>query len=371
MIPNAFAVRLRPTVGKLGMPDAVRRAFPCVVLAFCGGYGYAQSMKVPTILRPPVSPTSSGPSSAPSAPPPADAVTLTGLEPTSAVDAKFKTPAGATGILTANGANFADGCTINWNGSPMKTDFVEPIPSSPAKPSIPAHLTASVTDAQINSIGPGNKAAVTVTCSGSTTAPVAFFVGATLTGLLPTSAPDGPVTLTANGTNFAATGCNINWNGTDLKPTNFVSEKQLTATVTADQFTKLQAGDNVPVKVKCGDTLGTTVALSFTVGSGLTAGAPTLTGISPPSAGFNDNHVVLTLTGTNFGDGCMVNWNGVAIPTYVNSATQLTVTITPGQIPAPGVRTGSDTQVKTAGGETVNVLADEAVVPVAKAGTIV
>jgi hypothetical protein len=137
--------------------------------------------------------------------------------------------------------------------------------------------------------------------------------------------------------------------------------------VTAAQITKLQPGDNVPVKVRCGGTRGTTAALAFTVGSsGLTAGAPTLSGISPASAGLDDKDVVLTVTGTNFGDSCMVNWNGVAIVTYVNSATQLTVTITPGQITAAGGATRNVTDATGAVVETVGVVAGPArIVPVA------
>jgi hypothetical protein len=66
----------------------------------------------------------------------------------------------------------------------------------------------------------------------------------------------------------------------------------------------------------------------------LTAGVPEVTGYSPTSASVDGGKVVLTVNGSNFGDGCMVNWNGAAVSTSVNSATQLTATIPATQISA-------------------------------------
>jgi hypothetical protein len=80
-----------------------------------------------------------------------------------------------------------------------------------------------------------------------------------------------------------------------------------------------------------------TAATAFNVSpANLTATTPAVTGLSPTSAGLDSREVVLKVNGSNFGDGCMVNWNGTAVATYINSATQLTATITPAQLRAVG-----------------------------------
>jgi hypothetical protein len=60
-------------------------------------------------------------------------------------------------------------------------------------------------------------------------------------------------------------------------------------------------------------------------GGAAPAGAATLTSLSPVTATPGDT--TLTAIGTNFGNSCLINWNGAPIATTLTSATELTATV--------------------------------------------
>ena len=185
-----------------------------------------------------------------------------------------------------------------------------------------SQLTATFTIAANASAG---NASVTLTTPGGTSAPVNFTITAsppTLTSINPASGAQGtsvPVTLT--GTNFIA-GASVNPGNAAISvgSVNVVSSTQITTTFNIAPGATLGAG-NVTVST----TAGTTAAIvHFTVN----AGVPTLTSISPNS-GAPGTSVPVTLTGTNFIAGAMVNPGTFAVvvnKVNVVSSTQITAT---------------------------------------------
>jgi len=157
----------------------------------------------------------------------ANGATLTSLNPNGA------TVGGPAFTLTVNGSSFVSGATVQWNGSPLSTSFVNGTQLTAA---VPGSLIANTGSASITVVNPGSTAsnALTfginpVTVGGS---------GPVITSLSPGAAIAGGPTfiLTVLGSNFLASGGiftagpAVQWNGSPLV-TSFVSGTQLTATV--------------------------------------------------------------------------------------------------------------------------------------------
>src|SRR5439155_1405260 len=145
--------------------------------------------------------------------------TITSISPTSA------TAGGAQFTLTVNGTNFVSGSTVNWNGSPLTTTYVN---ATQLTATVPAALIANAGTASITVVNPAP--------GGGTSNSVTFSINnpvPTITSISPSStiAGSGSFTLTVNGTNFVSTST-VNWNGSALA-TTFVSSIKLTAIVPA------------------------------------------------------------------------------------------------------------------------------------------
>ena len=140
-----------------------------------------------------------------------------------------------------------------------------------------------------------------------------------ISSLSPSSATAGGAafTLTVNGTNFVS-GAAVNWNGAALT-TSFVSATQLTAAIPANLIAS--AGTtNITVTTPAGTSLGT----AFTINVPPT---PTISSLSPSSATAGGDAFTLTVNGTNFVSGAVVNWASTALATTYVSATQLTAAV--------------------------------------------
>jgi uncharacterized protein (TIGR03437 family) len=239
--------------------------------------------------------------------------TISSLTPTSA------TAGGAGFTLTVNGTNFISGAVVNWNGSALSTTFGSS-----------TQLTATVPAGLITTMG---SASITVTNSGGSPSTAATFPinapsAPSITSLSPISATAGGTqfTLTVNGSNFVS-GATVNWNGSALA-TTFVSSAQLTATVTASLIAAVgSAGITVQ-----NPTGGPSSAAQFPI----TAPTPTITILNPTSATAGGAGFTLTVNGTSFLAGAVVNWNGQALTTTVVSSTQLTAAVSASFIASGG-----------------------------------
>jgi uncharacterized protein (TIGR03437 family) len=238
--------------------------------------------------------------------------TITSIVPTSAV-------AGSGAFsLTVNGTNFVSGVKVRWNGSERTTTVIS---NTQLIAQIPAADIAQVSNASVTVFNPAP--------GGGGSNPVSFAVQSTsplprLTSLTPNFIPQGSpqFTLTVNGTRFSSNSI-VHWNGAD-RPTTFVSDTQLQATIPAsDLVSPTAALINVFNPPPGG---GTSNALVFTVIAPQNP-VPVLTSINPDSVFVGTGPVTLTLNGTDFSPTSVVRLDGSDRPTQFLSSTQLTATI--------------------------------------------
>lgn len=179
--------------------------------------------------------------------------------------------------------------------------------------------------------------------------------------------PSSGLNITVNGAGFVSSGTYILWdagsaNQIQLANTAYVSASQLTATVPLSYFT---VAGSIPIAVQipgsavsgssniyATNTTDVSNIVLFTVNptqgplpmvSSITAPPNSMSSTSfcGPS-GFN-----LTVNGTNFASGAVVNWNGSQRATTFVSATQLTAAILPTDVAFPGT---AGVSVSTASG---------------------
>jgi photosystem II stability/assembly factor-like uncharacterized protein len=262
--------------------------------------------------------------------------TITSISPTSA------TAGGATFTLTVNGTNFLNTSVVNWNGAAAATTY-----ASKTK------LTAQITSTDIASPGTIKVTVTNPAPGGGTSASKTFTIDNPVPSLLsisPTSATAGGATftLTVNGSNFVA-GSKVQWNAT--KPTtHYVSSTQLTATITAaDIKTAGTASVTVFNPTPGGGTSG---AKSFTIDNAI----PTLTKLTPSSATAGGAAFTLTVTGTKFVSGSVVNWNGSPRTTTYVSATSVKAAILSSDITSSGTAQVSVTNPAPGGGTSATPL---------------
>jgi hypothetical protein len=121
----------------------------------------------------------------------------------------------------------------------------------------------------------------------------------------------------------------VKWNGVALA-TTVVSGTQLTAVVPAID---IAAGGTAAITVlNSAPGGGVSAAITFTINDPL----PTLGSLSPTTATAGGAAFTLTLTGTNFLAGTVVEWNGVALTTTIVSATQVTALVPAGDLTTGG-----------------------------------
>ncbi len=179
--------------------------------------------------------------------------------------------------------------------------------------------------------------------------PVTYTVAAgvplVITSLSPASAAAGgpTFTLTVNGTGFAS-GSSIHWNTAPLA-TSFVSATQLTASVPASLIAA--AGSASITVVNTGGTASTATAFP------ITAAAPPITSLSPISALAGGPAFTLTVNGTSFPAGSIVQWNSTALTTSFVSSAQLSASVPASLIASAG--SASITVATPAGGTSTSL----------------
>jgi len=241
------------------------------------------------------------------------------LSPTNA------TAGGAGFTLTVNGTGFVSGSEVNFNGAAKTTTFVSA-----------TRITAVIAAADIATAGAVNVAIANPAPGGGTSANLPFTINnpsnLTITSLSPASATAGGAgfTLTVNGTGFV-NGAAVQFNGAN-RTTTFVSGTQVTATITAaDIATAATVNVTVTNPAPGG---GTSNAQAFTINN---PSSLTITSLSPSSATAGGAGFTLTVNGTGFVSGSVVNVGGSAKATTFKSATQLTAAISASDIAAGGV----------------------------------
>jgi hypothetical protein len=241
---------------------------------------------------------------------------ITSLSPTHA-------PSGSSALtLTISGSGFNALSVVRWSGSDRTTTLVS---STSITASIPASDLAAAGTSQVTvrNLGGGVSNALTFTIDANPTPAI--------TSLSPNSATAGtnsPVQVTVTGSGFTAASV-VRWNGSG-RTTLFTSSTELSFLI---PVTDMATAGTAQVTVYNPPTGGgTSGAQTFTVNNP----SPTISGLSPSSAGAGGAGFTLTVNGTNFVSGAVVNWNGSARTTTFVSATQLTAAIPAADVAAAG-----------------------------------
>ncbi|OYW72834.1 MAG: hypothetical protein B7Z37_23770 [Verrucomicrobia bacterium 12-59-8] len=189
---------------------------------------------------------------------------------------------------------------------------------------------------------PGGTTTLTTTTSGTAGSSVNFSItGANLTG-----AP-GNLTVTAPA-NVEVSADNSAWGSTASIPYTSATLASTPVYVRlAGTGTVGTISGNVSIS---GGGLG--AAVTQAVSGSLNNAAPTLTSISPTSVAAGAGNTLLTVTGTNFINGSVINFNGSALPTTFVSATSLTATIPSASLATPGTPPVTVTTAAPGGGTT-------------------
>ncbi len=183
----------------------------------------------------------------------------------------------------------------------------------------------------------GNQIIITVSIGGATSNPLITSVQAgtvpTITSLSPNTAVAGgpPFTLTVNGTNFAATGAAVNWNGTALTGPSFQGSTKLTVTVPANLIAN--SGTAQVTVSNTGTSTITSAPATFTITAPTITASPTsltftaVEGSSPAgqqvtisSNGFSFDSIASTTSGGN--------WLSVSPGTGFLSSATVTLAVT-------------------------------------------
>ena len=211
-----------------------------------------------------------------------------------------------------------------------------------ATPDVGTNILVTVSGLTTSGTKAGDYSLIQPTTTASITNPVP-----TTSFISPTSTTAGgpQFTLTVDGTNFTASST-VYWDGVPLA-TIFTSSSTITATVPAVDIAT--AGTSTVTVVNSAPGGGTSNAQTFTILNPV----PTTTSITPDSVIAGGASFTLTINGTNFVAGSVVNFNGSARSTTFSSSTELTATINASDIAVAG--TASITVVNSApGGGTSN-----------------
>lgn len=217
--------------------------------------------------------------------------------------------------LTVTGTNFVSGSVVNFAGNAMTTTEVSATQLTASIPAtaITTQGTVSVTVTNPNGGGTSTALNFTITEASNPVPTIASIQPTTVT------AGSGAQNLTVTGTNFISSSV-VKVNGS-ARTTTYVSATKLTAALTAADV--LSAGSDAITVLNPTPGDGTSNSVTLTV----SAATPTITQLQPATIAAGSAAFTLTVTGTNFVSGSVVNFNGTAMTTTEVSATQLTASI--------------------------------------------
>ncbi|MCG3159389.1 MAG: hypothetical protein JMDDDDMK_00375 [Acidobacteria bacterium] len=259
--------------------------------------------------------------------------------------------------LTVNGSGFVNGSEVRWDGQQRVTTFVSA-----------TKLTAQILASDIVGIGQASVTVFNPTPGGGVSNVSTFTITPgnspvpVLTSISPNSTTAGSAafTITATGSNFAATST-VRWAGQNLQ-TAFGGATQLTAQVPANLVASAGTAQVTVFTPAPGG--GTSAAQTFTITAVQSNPVPTVASIDPPAVAAGAAGFTLTVTGTNFVSGSVVQVAGNPRATTVVNSTKLTASVLSGDISTAG-----DVQVTVfnpaPGGGTSNAVVLKVVPPVA------
>jgi hypothetical protein len=235
--------------------------------------------------------------------------------------------AGAAALtLTVNGTGFIGASAVTWNGIALATSYVSA-----------SQLTATITAADLASAGTDTIAVVNPTPGGGTSNAASFAVIAnnpvpSISAISPTSTSSGlpAFTLTVSGSGFI-NASTINWNGTAL-PTTYSSSSSLSAQVPASY---IAAAGSASITVQ-NPTPGGGKSNSASFAINQSNPLPAISSMAPSSVQAGSSAFSLTVHGTGFVATSIVNWNGIALPTTYNTASQLVAQVPASDVSAAG-----------------------------------
>ncbi|MGH9838638.1 MAG: beta strand repeat-containing protein [Blastocatellia bacterium] len=246
---------------------------------------------------------------------------------------------GAGFTLTVNGTGFVSGAVVRINGQDRPTTFNNS-----------GQLTAQIPASDVSAIGTLTIQVVTPPPGGGLSNTVAVAVinsTPTITSLDPGSVTAGSVAfpLTVNGSSFVS-GAVVNWNGSP-RPTTFVNNSKLVAQITAADVAGAGTAEVAVTNPLPGG--GTSNTAIFII-SNQPNPTPSVTSLTPVSVAAGSAAFVLTVNGSNFVPGAVVNWNGSARSTTFVSSTQLTAQITAADVANQGIAAVTVTNPAPGGG---------------------
>ena len=217
---------------------------------------------------------------------------------------------------------FVSGAQVNWNGAPLATNFVS---ANQLQATVPPGLIASA-----------GSASITVTSNGATSQPQNFIINApleidTINPVLIAVGVNG-FTLTVDGVGFIS-GAIVQWNGAALA-TTLISVNQITAQVPANLVT---APATAAITVAAGGSTSNPVSLI------VVSADPVLNSIAPNLAMAGGSGFTLTVNGSGFATGAVVEWNGATLTTAFINGQQLKASV-----PASLIATQGSAQVTVA-----------------------
>ena len=244
---------------------------------------------------------------------------------------------------TAAGVSYSASCTASGGIAPYTWSITGTLPD--ALSSTPSGDTTALAISDTPTMSGSYNYTVQVTDSTpvipmTATQNYSGTVAPNITGTSPSSATAGApgFTLTVNGAGFGSD-ASVSFNGTNVT-TTVISLNQVTAAIPANLiFTPGSA----PVTVRSGGE--TSNSATFTI-----APPPAVSSISPTGTAAGGAAFTLTVNGSGFGAGSVVNFKGTAITPSSIISSQVTATI-PASLIASG---GTAAVTVTAGGVTSN-----------------
>lgn len=216
--------------------------------------------------------------------------------------------------LTASGSSFMSNSVLQVNGAARSTTFIS---NTQLSTTLSSNDLATAGSLAITASTPGGGASAALTFTVNNPAP-------SLSTISPTtvSAGGSGFALTVSGSNFVA-GSVVRLNG-ENRSTTFVSATQLNASIPASD---IAAAGNLSITVfNAAPGGGTSSAVTLAVSNPV----PSISSVSPNPALALASSYTLTVTGTGFVRGSVIQIDGGAQPTTFISATQVQAKVSGG-----------------------------------------